>query len=48
MEILTQINVNEKLETGMLKRLITRIKLLLFPDIDIAKMKEGFFRAFHH
>lgn len=44
-EIITQKIVTEKLEYEMLKFII-RLKAWMFPPLDAARMREGFYRAF--
>jgi hypothetical protein len=38
--------VKEKLEDGMLKRFANRVKLWIWPEIDVTFMRESFYRAF--
>lgn len=38
--------VREKLNDEMLKRILDRVKLWLFPEIDATQMRESFYRAF--
>lgn len=47
MAILTQNIVKEKIENKMIKRILGRVRTWLFYDkLDVARMKEGFYRAF--